>query len=172
MHEKTDTITIRVPESLKKKIEELSVKNNLNLNLQINQIISKNIHWDEHVVQMGWLQFDPAAIREIFKYLNEDAINSIATSIRKDIVKSIKFIYGDASFEHTIEFINSWLTFTNIPFRHSKETDSHKFLVTHNLGENWSRFAVKVSEEFITDLGFKIVNITLDKMSYGFTIRV
>ncbi len=170
LQEKTTTITIRVPNSLKKKLEVLSDKNNINLNLFINRILSKNIHWDEHVTKMGWLQFDPLVIMEIFRHLEEGEITTIAKSVKKEITKSIKFIYGDTSLEHTIEFIDAWLTFTNIPFRHAEENESHEFLVTHNLGKNWSLFAIRVVEEFIKEIGFKTHNTHYDKSSYSFTI--
>ena len=170
MQEKTTTITIRVPDSMKKKLEALCSKNSINLNLLINQILSKNIHWDEHVTKMGWLQFDPVVTKTIFTHLDEEEINSITNSVKKDIIKSIKFIYGDVSFEHTIEFITSWLNFTNIPFRYTEKNNSHKFLITHNLGKNWSLFAVKVSEAFIKEIGFKTLDIHYDKSSYSFII--
>lgn len=170
MAESTETITIRVPKSLKQKLEELSDKNHITLNLLINQILTKNVHWDEHVTKMGWLQFDPNIVRELFKYLEENEINDLGITIKKDIVNGIKFIYGDTSFEHTIEFINSWLTITNIPFRYTKDTESHKFFVTHELGKNWSKFANKVLEEFVKELGFKIKDLQSDSDSYSFTI--
>ena len=170
MSESTEIITIRVPKSLKQKLEELSDKNHINLNLLLNQILTKNVHWDEHVTKMGWLQFDPNTVREIFKYLKENEINNLAKTIKKDIINGIKFIYGDASFEHTLEFINSWLTITNIPFRYTKDSESHKFFVTHELGENWSKFANKVTEEIVQDLGFTITDLQSDADSYSYTI--
>lgn len=104
MSESTDTITIRVPKSLKDKLEKMSTKNHLNLNLLINQILSKNVHWDEHITKMGWLQFNPSTVREIFKYLDERKISDLAKSLKLEIINGIKFIYGDTSFQHTIKF--------------------------------------------------------------------
>ena len=170
MTESTETITIQVPKSLKDKLEELSDKNQLNMNLLVNQILTKNIQWDDHVTKMGWLQFDPGTVREIFKYLEEDEFSKITNSVKKDIVNGIKFIYGDSSFEHTLEFINSWLTITNIPFRYTIDSESHKFFVNHDLGKNWSLFAIKVSEGFVKELGFTIKDFQSDSNSYGFTI--
>ena len=115
------------------------------------------------------VQFDPGTVREIFKYLEEAEINNLVNSIKKDIVNGIKFIYGDSSFEHTLEFINSWLTSTNIPFRHIIDSESHKFFVNHDLGKNWSKFANKVSEEFAKELGFTVKDLQYDSNSYFFT---
>lgn len=170
MSESTDTITIRVPKSLKDKLEKMSTKNHLNLNLLINQILSKNVHWDEHTTKMGWLQFNPSTVREIFKYLDERKISDLAKSIKLDIINGIKFIYGDTSFQHTIEFIDTWLSTTNTPFRHTEDSESHKFMVNHIIGKNWSTFATKVSEEFVTELGYTMTDLHSSIDSYSFTI--
>lgn len=170
MTEPTVTITIRVPKSLKEKLEGLSQKNLLNLNLLINQILTKNVHWDEHLTKLGWLQFDPVTVKEIFQYLEEDEIINISKSIKNDIINGIKFIFGDSSFEHTTEFIDSWLTVTNTSFRHIENKGTHKFLVTHDLGEKWSFFATRVTEEFIKKLNFQISDINLEQNSYSFIL--
>ena len=170
MSESTDTITIRVPKSLKDDLEGMCKKNHLNLNLLINQILTKNAQWDKHITSMGWLQFSPSIVKEIFAFLNEKQISELSKSITQDVINGIKFIYGDTNLQHTIEFIQTWLTTTNIPFRYSKDSESHKFLVNHKLGENWSIFAVKVTEEFISKLGYKFTEPHTSPDSYSFTI--
>ena len=119
---------------------------------------------------MGWLQFDPSLVREMFKQFNESQIKEIAQSIKGDVINGIKFIYGDATLQHTVDFIDSWLTVTNMTFRHSENDNSHKFLVNHQLGKNWSTFAVTTSKLFLKDLGLKIGDIHIDKDSYSFSI--
>ncbi len=170
MSDPTDTITIRVPKSLKSRLEEISKKNQVNLNLLINQMLTKNVHWDEHITKMGWLQFDPSTVRAIFNFLTEEEITQLAKSIKRDIINGIKFIYGDTSLQHTVEFMDSWLSSTNIPFRHTEDSESHKFMVNHTLGKNWSTFAIKVSEEFVTEIGYTITNLHANTDSYSFTI--
>lgn len=170
MSEPTDTITIRVPKSIKEKLEEMSKKNQVNLNLLVNQILSKNVHWDEHITKMGWLQFNPFTVQKIFGYLDEQEISELAKSIKQEIINGIKFIYGDTSFEHAVEFMDSWLNAANTPFRHTEDSGSHKFIVNHVMGKKWSDFAIEVSEEFVTELGYSITNLNAEKESYSFTI--
>lgn len=170
MSELTDTVTIRVPITVKRKLEEQSKKNQSNVNLLINQILVKNLQWDEHMTKMGWLQFNPSTIKAIFNYLTEEQIEDIAKTAKSDALNGIKFIFGDTSFEHTVEFMDSWLKSTNVAFRHTEDSDVHKFLVNHTIGKNWSIFATKISEEFITELGHKITDICANTDSYSYTI--
>lgn len=166
----TTTMTIRVPKSLKDKLEDTSRKKQVNLNLLVNQILTKNMHWDEHVNKMGWLQFNPATVRELFNYLDEKQISDLAKSIKLDIINGVKFIYGDTSLPHLVEFMISWLNSTNIPFRHVEDSKHHKFLINHTLGINWSTFAILVSKEFVMDLGYDIIDLNSGPDSYSYTI--
>ncbi|MHA7646663.1 hypothetical protein [Nitrosopumilus sp. S4] len=170
MSEPTDTITIRVPVSLKRNLENMCQKNQMSLNLLINQILTKNSQWDEHLTKMGWLQFNPAVVKSLFEFLNEQQMSELAKSTKHDIINGIKFIYGDTSLQHTSEFIQTWLNSTNIPFRYNEDSNSHKFLVNHILGKNWSMFAVKISKEFVSELGYEITDLHVSDDSYSFTI--
>lgn len=170
MSEPTDTITIRVPKSLKTSLEELSKKNQINLNLQINQILNKTLEWNEHMKKMGWLPFNPSTVREIFKLLDQNDIDLLVKLTKMDVVNAIKFIYGDASLEHVVEFMDSWLASTNTPFRHTENSDSHKFVVHHNLGDNWSIFAIKIIGGFVSELGFTVLDLHSEDDHYFFTI--
>lgn len=170
MSESTDTITVRVPKSLKEGLEDMCKKNQLNLNLLINQILTKNVQWDKHITNMGWLQFHPSVVKGMFAFLNEKQISELAESTKHDIINGIRFIYGDTDLQHVAEFIETWLESTNVPFRYSKESESHKFLVNHKLGENWSIFAAKVTEKFVLDLGYKFTDVQTSPDSYSYTI--
>lgn len=170
MSEPTDTITIRVPKSLKEKLENISEKNQVNLNLLINQILNKNVQWNEHITKMGWLQFNPSTVKEIFNFLEEKDIESLAKSTKMDVINGIKFIYGDTNLKHTIEFMESWLSSTNTPFRNTEDSESHKFIVNHNIGKKWSTFAIKITEEFVTELGYRVTELHADTDHYSFTI--
>lgn len=170
MSESSDTITIRVPKSIKEKLEVLSTKNHMNLNLLINHILIKNVQWDEHLTQMGWLQFEPSTVKEIFKHLDEMEINEIASSIQNNIISALNFIYGKATLENIIDFIEMWMKSTNTPFRHIEDEKTHKFIIRHNIGKNWSSFAIKVCEKFIPKLGFKVENTYVKNDTYSFSV--
>ena len=170
MTEPTDTITIRVPQALKNKLVQMSEKNQLNLNLLINQILTKNMQWDEHVTKMGWLQFDPSVVREIFSHLNNSQIDEIVNVIKGDIRNGVEFIYGETSLQNIVGFIDTWLRSTSIPFRHIEDEISHQFLVNHSLGENWSTFATKTTKEFVTEVGYKVSEVSANTDSYSFKI--
>jgi|GEM_PF-4932495 len=166
MSEQTDTVTIRVPKTLKEQLERTSKKNHVTLNNLINQILFQRMHWDDQLNQMGWLQFEPSTVKHLIKFLAEDEMDEIVDNSKKGVAKTIEFLYGDTSVDHVAEFIDSWLTVTNMPFKHTEDEKSHKFLVTHDLGKNWSIFANKAVIGFTTELGHKILGFENKEDSY------
>lgn len=170
MAEETEIITIRVPKSLKKNLEEKSKREGHALNLTINKILVKEVDWDGYLSEMRWMQFDPNTIKEIFSHLNEDQIREIAKRIRYDVISAIKFIYENPTLENTVEFIESWLKSANISFRHTSDENSHKFIVTHDIGKNWSLFAISVTDEFLSELNFRQTNTVIENKTYRFEV--
>lgn len=170
MSDSTDVITIRVPKSLKEQLEKTSKKNQLNLNTLINQILTKKMHWDEQLTKLGWLPFDPFTVRAIIDYLTEEELTEVSKLSQKKVIKGIKFIYGDTTIESVADFIDTWLSDANMIFRHTEDSESHRFLVHHELGKNWSIFANKVVVGYIKDLGYQITDMSEKEDSYSFTI--
>lgn len=167
MQEDTEIITIRVPKSVKNKLEEKSKKQQQALNLTINKILANELEWDDYVSEMRWLQFDPTVIKEIFSHLNEDQIGEIAKHSKHTIISAIKFIYEQPTIENIIDFIESWHKASNISYRLTKN-DRYKFTVTHDMGRNWSLFAVLLTGEFFSELGFMYTTISVESKSYSF----
>lgn len=166
----TDTITIRVPKALKEKLEKKIKENQVTLNLLINQILAKNLNWDEYLRTMGWLQFNPLTVKEIFKSLDEKKMTKITKAITFEIIDAIKFIYGDVSLNSVIDFIDTWHHSANIPFRRIEHGDSHQYMITHKLGKNWSMFESKTIERFLCEIGFKVTISQIRADSCSFSI--
>jgi antitoxin component of RelBE/YafQ-DinJ toxin-antitoxin module len=170
MSDSTEIITIRVPKSLKEHLEKNSKKNQLSLNTLINQILNKKMHWDEQLTKLGWLPFDPYTVREIINYLTEEELTEISKLTQKKVTKGIKFIYGDTTLQNVVDFIDAWLSDANMVFRHTEDSESHRFIVHHELGKNWSNFVNKVVAGFIKELGYRLTDLSEKEDSYSFTI--
>lgn len=119
---------------------------------------------------MGWLQFNPLTVREIFKSLDEKKMTKISKAITFEIIDAIKFIYGDVSLNSVIDFIDAWHHSANIPFRRIEHGDSHQYMITHKLGKNWSIFQSKTIERFLSEMGFKVTISQIRNDSCSFSI--
>ncbi len=171
MSKPTDTITIRVPGDLKTHLDAICKREKINMNLLINQILEKSVYWDTHLSKMGWVTFQPSVVNQLMNCISRKEMEEIASKISGDIVNSIKFLYGDNSFESLIKFFESWLQSTNSPYRHDESTNHHKFIVDHKLGKNWSEFAVLSSTAIVEKLGFKIGLSEINENQYSYVIE-
>ena len=154
MVEETEVITIRVPIALKMKLEEKAKKEQQTLNSTINKLLFKEFNWDEYTSDLGWMQFDPSVIREIFSHLNEEQITKIAEQSKKVIISNIRFIYEYPTLDNSIEFITSWLKSSKMSYRLVKN-GHYKLTVSHDLGKNWSIFANLLTKKWFEELGFR-----------------
>lgn len=120
---------------------------------------------------MGWVTFQPKLVQEIFKHITNKEMENISSKNSLDIIESIKFLYGDKSFESLIMFFDSWLQSTNSPYRHDETNGSHKFIVEHKLGQNWSEFATIISRYIVNGMGFQIRDIEFGENQYSYVIK-
>ena len=171
MPDSSDTITIRVPKSLKEQLENSIKKDQVTLNNLINQILYRRMNWDLQLNKMGWLQFEPSTVKQIMSHLTEGDMEEIAVSSIKGVAKAIEFLYWDTNIYHVVEFMDSWLTATNMPFRHTEDLESHRFLVAHELGINWSIFANKILVGLAEELGHKVIKFENKEESYSTTLK-
>lgn len=171
MSKPTDTITIRVPEDLKAHLDAICKREKINMNLLINQILEKSVNWDTHLSKMGWVTFQPTVVNQLMNCLSQQEMKEVASKISGDIINSIRLLYGDNSFESMIKFFESWLQSTNSPYRHDESSNSHKFIVDHKLGKNWSEFAVMASNSIVENLGYKIKTSEVRESQYSYEIE-
>ena len=169
MVEETEVITIRVPKSLKLRLEEKSKKEDHALNLTINKILSKEVKWEGYTSELRWMAFDPSVVREIFSNLTVDQIRKISKQTRDVIISNITFIYEHPTLDNTMDFIVSWMNASNMSHRLVKN-DHYKLVVTHDLGKNWSIFANSLIKEWFEELGFRIEKQTEEVKGYSFEV--
>ena len=124
------------------------------------------MNWDSQLNKMGWMQFEPSTVKQIMKHLSLENMEEIAESSIKGVAKAIEFLYGDTSVEHVAEFVDSWLTASDMPFRHTEDSESHRFLVTHELGKNWSIFCNMIVVGVTEQLGHAIIKFENKEESY------
>lgn len=170
MNEDTDTVTIRIPKSLKKTLEDRSRKKELSLNNLINKILINNVFWSDHLKELGWMYFHPSIVREIFISLDGSDIEKIVKKNKKDILNGIKFLYEEITLDKIVKFMQSWLDSANMPYRHIQKDRTHRFIVTHTLGKNWSMFATRIIQEIVTDAGLETNNVHFSEDQYSFDI--
>ncbi len=139
------------------------------MNLTINKILSKEVKWDDFISEMRWLSFDPSFVKEMVSYLTEDQCIQIAKKTKDGVIANIRFIYGHSTIENTVDFIETWCKSANMSYRLTKN-DQYKFIITHDIGKNWSILASEVTKEFIKELGFFFTNSIVEPKNYSFVI--
>ena len=154
MKNDSEIITIRVSSKLKKNLLIQAKNKNQNLNQIIREMLEKQFAWDSKISEMGYLPMDPNAIILLFEHLTINEIKQISKKISNYAIDGINHIFGEATFENTINFIVHWLKDSNMTFKHVEKNDTHRLIVTHKLGKKWSVFMINVVIHILNKLGF------------------
>jgi len=169
---KTDVVSIRIDDDLKKKLIEESELKQVNLNILINQVLSKHIGWDEVGNKMGWLFLTKRSIGAFLAPLDKNSIISIAETVGKEEFRNaVQFSYGMVDYNTTVRFMEAWLQNTETKYSHMYDLNQNKYIIQHEFGKNWSIYFLKTLDSLFQDLGYKFTEQMADELSCSFQIE-
>ena len=138
MEYKTSTITIRVNADLKKKLQDASEQNKINLNTLLNQIISRHVEWCEIAQDLGWITISRRFFLHIINSLGKDLLEKLGrTIIKEDRQCGVQYLYGTIDADSVKKFTSEWNKAANMKCRYFPN-DDHRCTVQHNMGMNFS----------------------------------
>lgn len=169
---KTDVVSIRIDDELKKKLREESELKQVNLNTLINQVLSKHVGWDEVGNKMGWMFLTKRSMGAFLAPLDKNSIISIAETVGKEEFRnSVQFAYGRVDYDSAIRFMETWLQNTETKYSHMYDLNQNKYIIQHEFGKNWSIYFITTLDSLFQDLGFKFTEQIADDLSCSFQIE-
>lgn len=162
----SDVITIRVSSKLKKNLLSQAKNKNQNLNQIIREMLEKQFLWDSKITEMGYLPMNPNTITLLLDHLTINEIKNISKKIAIYAIEGINHIFGEATFENTMNFIINWLKDSNMIFKHIEKNNTRRLIVTHKLGKKWSIFIINVVIHILSKLGFVSSYYKIGKNQY------
>jgi len=166
---KTDVISIRIDESIKKKLIEESELNNLTLNSLINQIMIKHVNEGTIYRDLGFTSIRKSLLKKLFKFIPSSDIMTMSETICKDFFKDTTvYLYGRYDLESVIMTLDSWFSISNIPFKKIESGDSIKMIIRHELGRNWVLYFETMIKAVLNELEIKSDSYvkTVDSLSF------
>lgn len=145
-------LSLRLPEKLYALLEQESERNGLSHTNLVKNILERHIQWNRYQDQMKMIPVPKSALLTIGKNFDGNDIEKIVNQLQiltKDMILFLKSTYTIESF---FEFMDYYLSSTNIPYRHTIKNGNHEMIIKHNLGFNWSllleRFFLRIFNIF------------------------
>ncbi|MFB5605665.1 MAG: hypothetical protein ACE5R5_05130 [Nitrosarchaeum sp.] len=165
----TSIISVRVPDFIKKELQQESETSHITLNAMIAKILIQYIEWNQFVQESGFVYTNRTFLKQLFEITDIKEIEKIAEKYCAPSLKtSITYIHGDFNNNTFIKTLESWLRTSHIPYRRIEKNESVRHVIQHGLGIKWSRYLLVVIKIISNDLGYSVdANIEDNTLSFS-----
>ena len=168
---KTDNVSIRIDSDLSNKLHEKCIEQKISLNTLINHLLEKQVNWNEINSELGWVSMFRSTFRELSDSIPKEKIEKIAeTTGMSDLKNSLNYIYGYIDLNSILDLFKKRCLSTNVQYREIKVNGVRKFIIQHDLGENWPLLIVGQMNAILNEIGYRILNEEYNKLGFSFEI--
>ena len=139
-HEKTRSITYRLPAKLVEDLETEAAQKEISQNVLVKQILEKYTQWDKFANIIGMIPVPKDVLKTLGEEMSGDEINKIIDAILPLIKDWVMFMKGNYDLKRAIESLEDYMRASGMISDHRIEGSIHHFIIQHNLGVRWSLF--------------------------------
>ena len=139
-HEKTRSITYRLPAKLIDDLETEASQKEISQNVLVKQILEKYTQWDKFASVMGMIPIPKDILKTLGEDMQGNEINKITDAILPLIKDWVMFMKGSYDLKRAIESLEDYMRASGMTSDHRIEGNVHHFIIQHNLGMRWSLF--------------------------------
>jgi len=139
-HEKTRSITYRLPAKLVENLETEATQKEISQNVLVKQILEKYTQWDKFANIIGMIPVPKDVLKTLGEEMEGNEINKIIDAILPLIKDWVMFMKGNYDLKRAIESLEDYMRASGMTSDHRIEGSIHHFIIQHNLGMRWSLF--------------------------------
>jgi hypothetical protein len=139
-HEKTRSITYRLPAKLVEDLETEATQKEISQNVLVKQILEKYTQWDKFANIIGMIPVPKDVLKTLGEEMEGNEINKIIDAILPLIKDWVMFMKGNYDLKRAIESLEDYMRASGMTSDHRIEGSIHHFIIQHNLGIRWSLF--------------------------------
>ena len=153
-HEKTKSITFRLPEDLVEEIQTEAQLNEVSPNVLVHKILERYTRWDSRAAKAGYVPVTKGLIIELFDKLSEKEIVDLAERVeRKEFQDILYLLRNEFNIETVFDIIEMRAKVSGYPFRYTIKGHLHSVVIQHDLGPKWSIYLAARYGAAFEDLG-------------------
>lgn len=142
------------------------------LNTSVNQILKSYVQWDTFEPQAGIMPLAKPVMAQLLAYISKDDITNLAKNVAKSAVQDIMLVMkGKIDLDSFLSWFETLMQKSFIEINHTVENNdnNHRYIVKHNLGENWALLISNLLQIIFNDLlGIRIEIINLSNTTLVF----
>jgi hypothetical protein len=147
------TMTFRLDENVINMLRVESERRHISLNSMINQILQRYAEWDMYESKVGLMSFLKPVAAELFKKRNKQEIIEIASSVGKNATNDAAlFMKNKMDLDSFLSWLDVRMKNSSVEMSHTVEGNTHRYILKHDLGGNYSLFQKTVLELIFNDV--------------------
>ncbi len=173
-HEKTRSITYRLPARMVEELETEAMQNEVSQNVLVKQILEKYLQWERFANIIGMIPVPKDILKTLGDEMKGDEINKIVDVMLPLIKDWVMFMKGSYDLKRAIEALEDYMRASGMTSDHRIESGIHHFIIQHNLGVRWSLFTEQllknIFHQFLPETAVKFrttPNTTIASIALG-----
>jgi hypothetical protein len=171
----TTTITFRIDTDTINKLGIESARQDISLNTSVDQILKRDVQWDTFERQAGMIPLAKPVVAQLLAYISKDDIANLAKNVAKSTVQDIMLVMkGKIDLDSFLSWFETLMEKAFIEINHTVENNdnTHRYIIKHNLGENWALLVRNLLQIIFNDLlGIRIEIINLSNTTLAFQFK-
>lgn len=153
-HEKTTSISFRLPEKLITDIQTEAQLNDVSPNMLVHKILERYTKWDSNATKAGFVPVTKGLIRELLDKISDKEVAEIAERVeRKEFADIALLLKNEFNIESVFDIIEIRARVSSFPFRYEVKGKLHSFVIQHDLGPKWSLYLATRYRAAFEDVG-------------------
>ena len=172
-HQKTRSMSFRIPEDVAETLETDAEINKTSPSTLLTQILNHHAGYDGNVGRAGLIAFPRSLLVRLMDGYPEEKVIAMAEHISQDVTTDMMAILqNEYSVESFLRTIESWARVSQIPFTREARGNLTTFVIQHNMTRNWSLYLGHLYKNVIQELTEKKVSIDTTNNSVRIRFQV
>ena len=167
----TTTIKFRIDTDTINKLRIESARHDLSLNTSVDQILKRYVQWDMFEREAGIMPLAKPVVAQLLAYTSKDNITNLAKNVAKSAVQDIMLVMkGKIDLDSFLSWFETLMQKSFIEINHTVANDefTHRYILKHNLGENWALLIKNMLQIIFNDM----LKIRIDIINISNTILI
>jgi hypothetical protein len=155
-----ESITFRIEKPILDELRKEAQEKLESVNTLANQIFKKYICWYSHAAEAGMMCYPKPLLIRIMNKLSEQDISQIVDEYMKyEFCVIANMLSGEYSISSFLNNVESWMSASDIHYRHEVYDNVHTYIIQHEMGKRWSYFFEKFFKTVFNDMKLKSAEV-------------
>lgn len=134
-----ESITLRLERGAIARLKKEANDREIGINTLLSRMIKHYTKWHSIAPEAGYIYVRRTMLMKLLERLTDEDIVSISDAVARTTNKDVLMVLRNkVNISNALDFIETWLRVSDIPFRHENSDNKHTLIVQHGMGRKWS----------------------------------